>query len=171
MEVIRNTKFGNVLRIGRVLILKLHYIDNIETELSEMEIKKRLKNIAIEDKFFNLNIKGKKIYHLEFQDNVISFFYLSSVGVQDMLSPRIYIKILKKDKGYTCNLYYRRTWMSLCLFIWWNIFWGLCIWESVQRNNIVHLICYIAAYVLGVWIVERRRISMCKKIVTIKEDL
>lgn len=60
MEVIRNTKFGNVLRIGRVLILKLHYIDNIETELSEMEIKKRLKNIAVEDKFFNMNIKGKK---------------------------------------------------------------------------------------------------------------
>ena len=154
-----------------MLILKLHYIENFETELSEIEIKKRLKNIAIEDKFFNLNIKGKKIYHLEFQDNVISFFYLSSVGVQDMLSPRIYIKILKMDKGCICNLYYSRTWKSLCLFIWWNIFWGLCIWESVQRNNIVHLICYIAAYVLGVWIVERRRISMCKKIVTIKEDL
>ena len=84
MEVIRNTKFGNVLRIGRVLILKLHYIDNIETELSEMEIKKRLKNIAVEDKFFNMNIKGKKIYHLEFKENIISFFYLSSVGVQDI---------------------------------------------------------------------------------------
>lgn len=150
--------------------MKLHDIDTLETNSSEKEIRERLKNIAVEDAFFHINVKRKKIYQLKFQNNMVSFYYLSSIGVQDMLSPRIYIKISQRDDGCTCNLYYSRTWKSLCLFFWWTIFWGLCVCGSVQENNMIQFICYITAYVSGIWIAEKHRINICKKAAAIVED-
>lgn len=39
------------------MILKLYFIDRLETELSKSEIEEKLTEITAEDKFWNVNVK------------------------------------------------------------------------------------------------------------------
>lgn len=157
--------------IGDVLILKMHYIGKLEAGLSEIEITKRLKDISVEDKFFNIYIKDKKIYHVEFKENVVSFFYLSSVGVQDMLSPQMYIKIYERREGCICDLYYRKTLGFLYLIIWWNFLCGIYIYGSILKGNIFNTVCCIIVYALGIWAAVKHCINICKNVVDFLQDL
>lgn len=148
---------------GGGLLLKLHQIDRFETGLSQTEIQKRMRDIALEDKFFNICIKDKKIYRVKFKDDSITFFYLSHAGVQDMLSPQLHIRIFEKEKGCACGLYHSSTYGILLIAAWWSIFWGACAVESLARGNLVMTACYAAIYMSGIWIARKRRMSTCKK--------
>lgn len=145
-------------------MLKLNYIDRIETKLHKIEIEEKLRKIVLEDHFFNISTAGKKLCRLEYKENIYSFFLLS-IGKHDMLSPRVYMVILEKKEGSICNLYYGKTWECWCLFICWNLFWGMCI--TVLRVNIFKLICCIVIYVLGYFFAREHRINICKKVVNI----
>lgn len=144
-------------------MMKLHHIDKIETKLSKIEIEERLKNIVLEDHFFRIYVKGKKLCRAKFKENAVTFYYLSRKP--DMLSPQMHMTILKKGEGSTCDLYYSRTWESLCLFIWWTLFIGICVYGSALRNNIFNLICYVVVYILGIWIAHKHYNSICKKVI------
>lgn len=148
-------------------MLRLYYVDKIETKLSKTEIEERLKDIVLEDHFFNIHVKGKKLSRAEFKENVVSFFYLPSLGKRDMLSPQMYMTILEKREGSACDLYYSRTWGSLCLFIYWTIFNGICVYVNVLRNNIFNFMCYVMVYILGIWIAHKHYNSICKKVINI----
>lgn len=79
-------------------MLKLNYIDRIETKLHKIEIEEKLRKIVLEDHFFNISTAGKKLCRLEYKENIYSFFLLS-IGKHDMLSPRVYMVILEKKKA------------------------------------------------------------------------
>lgn len=148
-------------------MLKLHYIDRIETKLYKAEIEEKLREIVLEDHFFNIFTAGKKLCHAEFKENIYCFFLLS-IGKHDMLSPRIYMTILEKEEGSICNLFYGKTWEFWCLFIWWNMFWGICI--IALWGNIFKIICCIVIYALGIFTARKHRISSCKKVVNILKN-
>lgn len=150
--------------------MKLHYIDRLETKLHKAEIEERLRDIVLEDKFFNIYTKGKKLCRAEFKENIYSFFYLSGNGRHDMLSPRIHMTILEKNESCICDLYYSRTWGFLCSFIWWNIFCGVCLYGSVLKSNIFNLVCCVVVYVLGIWMAQKHRNSICNKVANILKD-
>lgn len=151
--------------------MKLYYIDRLETKLCKAEIEARLRDIVLEDKFFNIFTKGKKLYHAEFKENIFSFFYLSRYR-RDMLSPRIHMTILEKDEGCICDLYYSKTRGFLYLLIFWSIYVGGFVYDSVLRSNVFWLICYIVVYILVIWIAQEHYHSICKKVVNIlKEQL
>lgn len=147
-------------------MLKLYYVDKIETKLSKIEIEERLKDIVLEDHFFRICVKGKKLCRAKFKENAVTFYYLSQ-GKPDILSPQMHMTILKRGEGSTCDLYYSRTWESLCLFIWWTLFIGICVYGSALRNNIFNLMCYVMVYALGIWIAHKHYNSICKKVINI----
>lgn len=144
----------------------MHCIESLETKLRKEEIEERLDDIVLKDKFFNINTNGKKLCRADYKENTYSFFYLSR-RKHDMLSPRIHMTILEKERGCICNLFYSRTWEFLCLFIWWSIFMGICICVSALRFNVFYLICYIVVYVLGIWIAQKHCNNICKKVLNI----
>lgn len=146
--------------------MKLHCIEGLETKLCKAEIEKRLEDIVLKEKFFNINTDGKKLCRAEYKENTYSFFYLSG-GRHDMLSPQIHMTILEKERGCICNLSYSRTWEFLCLFIWWSIFIGICICVNVLKFHVFNLICYIVVYVLGIWIAQRHCDHICTKVLNI----
>lgn len=148
-------------------MLKLNYIDRIETKLHKAEIEEKVREIVLEDHFFNIYTAGKKLCHAEFKENIYSFFLLS-IGKHDMLSPRIYMTILEKEEGSICDLFYGKTWEFWCLFICWNLFWGMCI--TVLWGNIFKIICCIVIYAIGIFIARKHRISICEKVVKILEN-
>lgn len=147
-------------------MLKLNYIDKIETRLHKVQIEEKLKEIVLEDHFFNIFTAGKKLCHAEFKENLFSFFYLS-IGKHDMLSPRIHMTILEKEGGSICNLYYSKTWGFWCLFIWWNLFWGICLYQGALSGNIFKIMCCATIYIFGFFCARKHRISICKKVVSI----
>lgn len=147
--------------------MKMHYIDRLDTKLCKANIEERLKDMILEDKYFNIHTKGKKLCRAKFSEDKYSFFYLSNRGNPDMLSPRIYMTILEKKEGCICNLFYSRTWEFLCLFLWWSFFGCVCIYVSISRSNVFSLICYMAVYILGIWIAKKHYINICKKVVSI----
>ena len=151
--------------------MKLCYLDKLETKLPQTEIKERLKQIALEDRFFNVCIKGKKLYRMEMKENRVSFLCLCGEGVQDMLSPRIHIKISEKEQGCICDLYRSNTYGSICIFVWWSVFWGSCAFLNLVRSNIIMPIVYIFVYAFGVWIGKRHCINICGKVIDILKDL
>lgn len=146
--------------------MKLYHIDKIETKLNKIEIEERLKDIVSEDHFFKICVKDKKLCRAEFKENAVTFYYLSE-GKHDMLSPQIHMTILEKGEGSTCDLYYSRTWGFLCLFIWWTLFIGIGVYESVLGNNIFNFMCYVVVYVLGIWIAHQHYNSICSKVINI----
>lgn len=147
-------------------MLKLYYVDKIETKLSKIEIEKTLKDIVLDDDLFKINVKGKKLCRAEFKENVVTFFYLSK-NKPDMLSPQMHMTILEKREGSVCDLYYSRTWESLYLFIFWTIWVGICVYRSALINNIFNLMCYVMVYALGIWIAHKHYNSICKKVINI----
>lgn len=150
-------------------MLKLYYLDRLETKLSKAKIEERLKDIILEDKFFNIQTRGKKLWRGKFGENIYSFFYLPERSRGDMLMPRIHMTILEKKEGCICNLYYSRTWGLLCTFIWWSFFWGSVVFVSALRSNFFSLICYMTVYILGIWMAKKHCNSICKKVVHILE--
>lgn len=147
--------------------LKLHYIDKLETELSQAEIKEKLQDIALEDRFFNICIKDEKLYRMEFKENSVSFLPLSGKGVQDMLSPRIHIKISEKEQGCICELYRSNTYGIIFMFVWWSAFWGSYAFVSLVKASIIASIFGIMICAFGVWVGRRHCINICKKAVDI----
>lgn len=145
-------------------MIKLNYIDRIETKLHKVEIEEKLRDIVLEDRFINIYTAGKKLCRLDYKENIYSFFLLS-IGKHDMLSPRIYMTVFEKNEGSICNLFYSKTWEFWCLFIWWNMFWGICI--IVLRVSKLKLICCIVIYALGVLFARKHCISICMKVVNI----
>lgn len=143
---------------------KLHYIDKIETKLHKAEIENKVREIMLEDRFFNIVTAGKKLSRAEFKENTVSFCYLS-VGRRDMLSPRIHMTILDKEDGCICNIFYSKTWEFWCVLIWWNLFLGMCIGISALRGNTVYLLLFTAIYVLGFWGAHQHRMNICNKVV------
>lgn len=146
--------------------MKLHYIESLETKLCKTEIEKRLEDIILKEKFFYIHTDGKKLYRAEYKENTYSFFIFLH-RKHDMLSPRIHMTILEKERGCTCNLFYSRTWEFLCAFIWWSFFWGVCICANALSFNIFNLICYIVVYILGIWIAKKHCNNICTKVLNI----
>lgn len=150
-------------------MVKLKYIDTIETKLHKSEIEGKVREITLENHFFNIFAAGKSLCRAEFKENIFSFYHLS-IGKHDMLSPHIHMAILEKKEGSVCNLYYSKTWEVWCLFIGWTLIWGMCIGESAWQGNVIHLICYMAVYVCGFFGARMHRTSICKKVVKILEN-
>lgn len=143
------------------MILKLYFIDRLETELSKSKIEEKLTEITAEDKFWNVNVKGKYLCHIKFDNNYFSFFYLK-IGRHDMLSPKIHGKILEGEKGCIIELFYSRTWEFAILLILWTFF----SWIDVKLN-IINIVCHCLFYILGIWIAKMHCTNICKKVVDI----
>lgn len=150
--------------------MKLYHTDRFETKLSQTEIKERLRDIALEDRLFNICIKDKKIYQIKFKNNMVSFFYLSHVGVQDLLAPRMHVEVFEEEKGCICDLYHSSTYGIIFTFAWWSAFWGICVFVSLVRNDFFMSVCYIAIYMLGVWTEQRHRIGISKRVASFLKD-
>lgn len=149
--------------------LKLYYIDKVETNLCKAEIEERLREIILEDKFFNIFVGDKKLHSAKLGENIDSFSFISNRKV-DMLSPRIHMTVLEKEEGCICNLYYSRTWEIWSMFIVWSFLIGAGIYGYASESNVFGLICVIAAYFLGIWAAKKHVLSICKKVLNILES-
>lgn len=148
------------------MILKLYFIDRLETKLSKSKIEEKLTEITAQDKLWGVNVKGKTLCRTKFDNNNFSFFYLS-IGKHDMLSPKIHGKIVDDEKGCIIELYFSRTWEFTILFIFWSFF----SWITVKMN-IINIIWHFLFYILGIWIAKKHCINICKKVVNIlKKEL
>lgn len=143
---------------------KLCYIEQIETKLHKAEIEDKVREIVLEDRFFNVHTAGKKLCRAEYKEDIISFCYLS-IGRHDMLSPRIHMTILEKEEGCICNIFNSKTWEFWCVLIWWHLFLGACIGLSAFRGNMMHLLCYGVIYILGIYGAHQHRMNICNKVV------
>ncbi|MCM1117946.1 MAG: hypothetical protein NC543_01085 [bacterium] len=147
---------------------KQYYIEKINTNLQKAEIEEKVRDIVLEDQFFNIFTAGKKLCRAEYNENTISFCYLS-IGRHDMLSPRIHMKVLEKGEGCSCNVFYSKTWGVWCVLIWWHLFLGMCIGISAFRGNMIHLLCYVVIYILGIYGAHQHRMNICNKVVKLLE--
>ena len=51
-------------------MIKLNYIDRIETKLHKVEIEEKLRDIVLEDRFINIYTAGKKLCRLDYKENI-----------------------------------------------------------------------------------------------------
>lgn len=159
--------YRHVFRIERGRTVKLHSIGRLETELSKIEIQKRVKERTLTDISWKslFNADEKDFMRGIFEEDVFSFFYISK-GRGDMLMPKIIGKIVEKEDGCDIELFYSRTIETLIVYLW-LLFFMCCV--IFGCHNIFIAILGVLICFIFVRYDKNCNLKICKKVVDILE--
>lgn len=144
--------------------MKKHSIETIETQLSKMDVIGQIKEITLEERFWNINVNGKYLCHGNFEGNSISFNLLQ-IGKISWLSPRITVQISEKEQGCTVQLFSQKTWKGICMLITWICFWMITTQINLLSITLHLMICFLGIYsgVIHEKELQNRAVDILKK--------